>query len=58
MVNANAVQKAHIDTGAQIKRAGSGLNVTTNVDRDVSTLGIGGEDIAVTLLARTPFEAP
>ena len=42
VVNADSTQKAHVDGGAQIRRAGAGLSVTSTADRDISTLGIGG----------------
>ena len=42
VVNADSKQKAHVDTGAQIKRAGAGLHVTANTDRTISALALGG----------------
>ena len=42
VVNAASTQKAHVDGGAQVRRAGAGLAVTSTANRTVSTLGIGG----------------
>ena len=42
VVNAASTQKAHVDGGAQIRRAGAGLAVTSTANRTISTLGIGG----------------
>ena len=42
VVNADSTQKAHIDGGAQVRRAGAGLAVTSTANRTISTLGIGG----------------
>ena len=42
VVNAASTQRAHVDGGAQIRRAGAGLAVTSTANRTVSTLGIGG----------------
>ncbi len=42
VVNVDSTQQALIDSGADIRRAGGGVAVTSTANRNISTLGIGG----------------
>jgi hypothetical protein len=41
VVNDTSRQKAHVDTGAKLGRAGGGITVSARAERDEYTLGIG-----------------